>query len=185
MPCTSKQQKIGSGVYGEIEPCAGSTGELNLSISPATTKRRMTRERSVPASSSRSASSSSKVITQTDVDEDTGRLSLTSTVCRTRAMSSRENNTTDTISSTTTIKSQDIPSVCIQSPDSQATTSTANSSQQIPHSSLPSTSRQIQPCTSTATGINAPKMNETASNIPSDPTTAILHDVSYFKCHSF
>uniref|UniRef100_A0A1I7SQN5 RGS domain-containing protein n=1 Tax=Bursaphelenchus xylophilus TaxID=6326 RepID=A0A1I7SQN5_BURXY len=54
-PSTSSQcQILSSGVYGEGEPYAGSVGELNLSLSPAATKRRMTRERSVPAPTSRS-----------------------------------------------------------------------------------------------------------------------------------
>lgn len=178
MPCTSSKHAE-SGVYGEIEPCTGSAGELKLSsLSPRTAKRRMTRERSVPASADRlSDPTSTTMIVQTEINENTDQASQTIY----RTMSSRENNKPG---STTLTKK--VPDVCIISSDSKVSpANTANTS------SLPSSSQQKSSSIIVATGSHQ-ILGETSSSITAntsaplqpvvDPTTAILHDEKEVRC---
>ncbi|KAI6241707.1 RGS domain-containing protein [Aphelenchoides fujianensis] len=87
---TNKPEPVPSGSGDYTEPYIGSVGELNLSLSPTTTKRRMTRERSVPAPSSRFSSAAPTDAAENEDDDSDSR--STSLHRKMRAMSSRESN---------------------------------------------------------------------------------------------
>ncbi|KAI6187753.1 RGS domain-containing protein [Aphelenchoides besseyi] len=156
----------GSGVY--TEPYAGSVGDLNLSLSPATTKRRMTRERSVPSRSS--TTPATEMLDNEDEDSDSRSPSLHR---KTRAMSSRESNNIS-----------DLPSSPVQTSATSPTT-TARLTATSTHSSSTQKRLSNQVLTSNkATGSATTPCSPTASRTKYATGTTSSIDVPDLTVHS-